>query len=124
MPTDKALDKVRERLRREEQEEAERLQNHPSRQELQGWRLRRDEEARREQEMREQERERARSEGREAQEAEMKKELRRSYLHEGGTEEGFEEAWPGLRDQELARRTVKRTEKARRQTEANYRETF
>jgi hypothetical protein len=119
-----SLDEIRARIARAEAQESERLQNHPAKQELQGWRRRRDEEARREEEMREQERQRARSDRQEAQEAAMKSELRRSYLHEGGTEEGFEAAWPGLREQELARRTLERTEQARRQTEANYRETF
>ena len=101
MPTNEEVEQARERLRREEQEEAERLKNHPAAQQLGEWRRQRDEEARREEEQREQERERARQERQEAQEAAMKAELRQSYLLEGAPRKGSKKRGPACATKSL-----------------------
>lgn len=120
MPNNETLDQVRERIRRAEAREAEALQDHPGIREVRaaGNELR--EEKRREEAQREQERARARSDRQEREEAAMRSELRQSYLLEGGTEEGFEEAWAGLREEELARRTLARAERTRARVRADY----
>jgi hypothetical protein len=122
--SNESLDQVRERIRRAQEQEAEALENHPAKQELQEWRRQRDEEKRREEEQREQERERARSEGRAAEIESLKTELRNNFLGSGGSSEEFERVWPDLKAQELSRRTLEGAERVRRQTSAYYRETF
>lgn len=123
MPTDKALDQVRERLRREEAQESEALVNHPGIQEVKAAGDRRREEARREEAQREAAREQARREGRDAEMEQLKAELKNAYLGAGGDPEGYEAAWPALRDREIERRTWA-ADRARQASNSYYESAF
>lgn len=118
------MEQVRERLRRREEEKAERLRNHPGIKALEAWQEEKDKAERLEREKQAQERRERKEKESEAVAARLKDETREQYLASGGTAQEFEASWPSLKDEILRRRALEATEVARRHTAQSYRERF